>query len=112
MAKYCTHCGNPVNENAVICLKCGCEIKDSVNEANNKKTSLNGNVSLACGIIGIIFAWIFALVGHIASIIGIVYGIKENQETGKSTGLVLGIIGEVCSVISSAIGVMISLGLV
>ena len=26
MAKFCTHCGNEVNENAVVCVKCGCAI--------------------------------------------------------------------------------------
>lgn len=26
MARYCTNCGNEVNENAVICVKCGCAI--------------------------------------------------------------------------------------
>ena len=33
MSKYCTHCGNEVNENAVICVKCGCAIKPD--NANN-----------------------------------------------------------------------------
>ncbi len=28
MAKFCTHCGNEVNENAVICVKCGCAINN------------------------------------------------------------------------------------
>lgn len=27
MARYCTHCGNEVNENAVVCVKCGCSTK-------------------------------------------------------------------------------------
>ena len=35
MAKFCTHCGNEVNENAVICIKCGCAI-------SNCKTNTNG----------------------------------------------------------------------
>ncbi len=64
------------------------------------------SVSLILGIIGIVFAWIFALIGHIISIIGIVMGIKEYKETDKVIGLVLSIIGEVCSIISSAIGVI------
>lgn len=25
---YCKHCGNEVNDNAVICVKCGCSLKD------------------------------------------------------------------------------------
>lgn len=27
MAKYCWNCGSEVDENAVICTKCGCELK-------------------------------------------------------------------------------------
>ena len=74
-----------------------------------KNTSIPTNeekakVSLILGIIGIVFAWLFALVGHITSIIGIVIGIKEYKETEKMTGLILSIIGEVCSIFSSIIG--------
>ena len=72
------------------------------NPESGKKTQ----VSLILGIIGIVFAWLFALVGHIVSIIGIVIGIKENRETGKNTGLVVSVIGEVCAVVSSLIGIV------
>lgn len=79
--------------------------KAPVNPQNNdsgKKTQ----VSLVLGIIGIVFAWIFALVGHVISIIGIVVGVSENKKTGKNTGLIVSIIGEVCAVISSFIGIL------
>ena len=72
------------------------------NEEGNKKTS----VAMILGIIGIVFAWLFAIVGHAVSIIGIVMGIKEYKETGKNTGLIVSIIGEVCAVISSLIGIV------
>ena len=26
MVRYCTHCGNEVSENAIVCVKCGCAI--------------------------------------------------------------------------------------
>lgn len=45
--------------------------------------------------------------GHVTSIIGIVPGAKEYQRTGRSTGLVVSIIGEVCSLTSSVLGVII-----
>lgn len=35
MARYCTYCGNEVNENAVVCVKCGCAIPNSC--TNNNK---------------------------------------------------------------------------
>lgn len=77
-----------------------------VNPQNNdsgKKTQ----VSLILGIIGIVSAWMFALVGHIVSIAGIVVGISENKKTGKNTGLIVSILGEVCAIISSFIGILV-----
>lgn len=108
MKRYCSHCGSEVNENAVVCINCGCAIpkgqvfvyEQNLTSKADKKTS----VSLILGIVGIVFAWLFALVGHILSIIGIVMGIKEYKETEKLTGLTLSIVGEVCSIISSIIG--------
>ena len=73
----------------------------------DKKTQ----ISVILGIIGIVFAWIFALIGHIVSIIGIIFGIKEYKETEKMTGLVLSIIGEVSSILSSIIGAVAFSGL-
>ena len=101
MAKFCTHCGNEINENADVCIKCGCMVKKNTSTPTNEEKA---KVSLILGIIGIVFAWIFALVGHITSIIGIIIGIKEYKETEKMTGLILSIIGEVCSIFSSIIG--------
>ena len=49
----------------------------------------------------------FKIVGHITSIIGIIVGVKEYKTTGKTTGLIVSIIGEVCSVASSLIGIIL-----
>ena len=107
--KYCTKCGKEILDDAVICMNCGCMVEQ--NNTGNFVTSLTEQekktqTSLILGIIGIVFAWIFALIGHITSIIGIVIGTKEYKKTGKTPGLVLSIIGEICSVISSIIGVL------
>ncbi len=109
MAKYCTHCGSEINENAVVCIKCGCAILNMPSKiascsAKQAESNHSTQVSFVLGTIGIVSAWLFALVGHITSIIGIVLGIKEYRESEKMTGLVLSIIGEVCSVFSSIIG--------
>lgn len=93
-------------DETVICPGCGCRV-------NGKATTLSENqpqkksVSLILGIIGIVFAWLFALVGHIVSIVGIVFGIKEYKTTEKMAGLVLSIIGEVCAIFSSIIGAVV-----
>ena len=103
MNRFCTHCGSEVDENAVVCMKCGCIISKDKSLANAES---KGRSSLLLGILGIVFAWIFALVGHVVSIIGIVRGITEYKKTGKITGLVLSIVGEGCSIISSLVAVV------
>ena len=110
---YCSVCGKEVMDEAVICPSCGCMIKkDGIktigkSSGSDKKTQ----TSVILGIIGIAFAWLFALIGHIVSIIGIILGIKEYKETEKMTGLILSIIGEVCSIFSSIIGAVVFSGL-
>ena len=104
---FCSRCGKEIANEAVMCTGCGC----AVNGANTAKSKTNAvkadnktSASLILGIIGIVGAWLFALVGHITSVIGIVLGIKEYKETEKMAGLILSIIGEVCSIFSSIIG--------
>ena len=100
--KFCTHCGSEVRDDAVICMNCGCAVTPNT---PSKETPAKGrNAATILGIVGIISAWLLAIVGHITSIIGIIVGIKEYKETGKMSGLVLSIIGEVCSIFSSIIG--------
>lgn len=41
MAKFCSNCGKEVNDNAVICVNCGCSL-DKQNNAN----STNVNVTI------------------------------------------------------------------
>ena len=41
MAKFCSNCGNKLNENADICLKCGVLI-DKKDNNNNVKTKKKG----------------------------------------------------------------------
>ena len=104
MARFCTHCGHEVEGEAIVCVKCGCTLSQKKNNVDLDSSS-KIQISLILGIIGIVSAWLFALVGHITSIVGIVIGVKEYKETEKNLGLVLSIIGEVCSVVSSIIGV-------
>ena len=110
---YCSACGKEVMDEAVICPNCGCMINEDGIKPNGISSGRNKNiqVSVILGIMGIVFALLFAIIGHIASIIGIILGIKEYKETGKMTGLILSILGEVCSIFSSIIGAIIFSGL-
>lgn len=65
------------------------------------------NASVILGIVGIVSAFLLAIVGHVTSIMGIIKGVKDKN----TAGLVLSIIGEVCSVISSLVGMLMMSGL-
>ena len=129
MSKFCGNCGFEMDDAAVVCVNCGCQvvppataqpIQQPIQQPFQQQMPMNNQmpmgapvqpakktqVSMILGIIGIITAWLFALIGHITSIIGIVLGIKEYKATGKMTGLVLSIIGEVCAILSSLIGMV------
>jgi len=43
--KYCQHCGSEVNENAVVCVKCGCQLSMEV----------NGKDDAGCFLLGLCF---------------------------------------------------------
>lgn len=108
--KFCSHCGNEVSEDAAFCYKCGHPTngtKLTTPTSNHVDSPKKTSVSLILGIIGIVFSLVFALVGHITSIIGIILGIKEYSDTKYMTGLILSIIGEVCCIFSSIIGAVI-----
>ncbi len=112
---YCSVCGKEVSKEAAVCMHCGCMINRPPvqNTPQHNSEEENGShVSLILGIIGIVFAWLFALIGHVLSIIGIVLGIKEYKKHKKISGLVLSIIGEACSICSSMIGILIVYGLI
>ncbi|MDO4757370.1 MAG: hypothetical protein Q4A54_13555 [Parabacteroides sp.] len=74
-------------DEAVICPGCGCMVNGKTTTPSKNQSQKKTSVSLILGIIGIVFAWLFALVGHIVSIIGIVFGIKEYKESEKMTGV-------------------------
>lgn len=72
-------------------------------DANKKPESRKVQISFVFGALGIIFAWIFPVIGHIVSILGIVIGNKEGKETGKNIGLYVSIIGELFAILSSLV---------
>ena len=110
---YCPSCGKLIADNETICPGCGHSFV-SGNPLTSSSNNGGAKKSLApviLGVVGIVFAFLFALVGHIASIIGIVLGFKEYRANGSVAGLVVSIIGEVLSIISSILGFLMVIGL-
>lgn len=116
--KYCEKCGKELLEDAVVCVSCGCPVAGgAAKPVNNVQTAPvetkqkeKSGGAVVFGVIGIIGAFLFAIIGHIASIIGIVLGIKDYKKSGKMTGLVLSIVAEVCCIFSSIIGAVMMSG--
>lgn len=57
---YCKHCGAEINDNAVVCVKCGCAVNDSL----YTEKALDPNVSdkdwLITGILCLFFGYLGA----------------------------------------------------
>mgnify|MGYP000860359025 FL=1 len=49
---YCKNCGNQVNENAIACLKCGCDPKRGANNCNScgVETTSEQIICIKCGV--------------------------------------------------------------
>lgn len=83
MVRYCTHCGNEINENAVVCVKCGCAIyrtskqnsqvgytpfaSASIVDTITQRIKTNGIIWIVIAgiqiLMGISFNWILLIVG-------------------------------------------------
>ena len=55
---FCKNCGKEVNDNAVVCIYCGCSLEDKKEptkvEDNEPKTTIGVLMALFLGIIGLI----------------------------------------------------------
>jgi uncharacterized membrane protein YvbJ len=114
MSKFCRNCGEELNENQDVCLKCGVSVQE--HNSSNLPTEDKAEKSAATGfILGLcsLIAWIIPLFGYPVTICGIVFsskGLKSNTNKGKATaGLVLSIVFLIITLINSIAGVIINL---
>ena len=118
MAKFCPNCESEVNENAVLCVKCGTSLTPGAEEpatepaaevvatpdkkAAPSKSMIFGGIGLGLALFSII-VFGFGIFCHVFSVVGIVLGIKELKNTQNKNGLIISIAGEVLSVIKTII---------
>ena len=87
--KYCTHCGNELDDEAVICVKCGCPTEKYNMPVQNAQPAQK-RVYSPLAIVGFVFALcglltpMFALVGLICSIIAYKSAVADENAKGKT----------------------------
>lgn len=99
---YCTHCGNQIDDNAVVCIHCGVSVKQKQEQEQHQKVNVCGIIGFIAGIITYVFGFFIMLspalliiptVGLILSIIGTAMRKSYNSCNGLAVaGLVLSIL--------------------
>lgn len=75
MAKFCTNCGNELDDRAIMCPKCGVALTQATNASDGSSNGM--------AIAGFILSFFIPLLGLIFSIIGL----KRSKETNNGKGL-------------------------
>ena len=104
MGKFCSECGEKLNEKQAVCLKCGVLVNQkNISNEKNDKFAITGFI---LGFVSII-AWLLPLFGYPVAICGIVFsskGLKSANKGKAICGLVLSIIFLVFTFKNSMIG--------
>ena len=97
--KYCSHCGQPVDDNAVVCVKCGCAVNAPAND--DAPSAGMAVLGFFIPLVGFIFYLIDkethplkaksagkgALIGFIAGIVlSVIYGVVMGSMLGSMLG--------------------------
>ena len=97
---YCKNCGNQINENAVVCIHCGCAV-DQQKQVQEQAPQKNNVIA----IIGFVLSFFIPLAGLICSIIGYKNANRDYNGNGKGFALA----GTIISAISLAFEVIASI---
>lgn len=115
---FCLKCGKEIDNSAMKCPYCDCPTENSgnlivdtdVNTVKNSGESM-GIIGIVVGACGIVFAWLFALIGWICGGAGLAVSLignhKEKGNQKCKIGTVVSAIALVCSFASSLIGVLL-----
>lgn len=117
---FCLKCGKEIADDAMKCPYCDCPtenagttIDTSSIDPTIKSADSMGLIGIVTGSIGILFAWLFALIGWILGGTGLALSlVGKNKNPGSSKcriALIVSIIALVCSFASSLIGALMML---
>lgn len=97
MAKFCTNCGNELDDRAIMCPKCGVALTQTTNASN-------GSSSNGMAIAGFVLSFFIPLLGLIFSILGLKRSKETNNGKGLSTaGIIISCITMVITIIMGII---------
>lgn len=64
--KYCSHCGAEIEDDAVICVNCGCATNDGKSKVKEGNSSM-GKIALVFMIIGCVFSPLSGLYSYLTN---------------------------------------------
>lgn len=96
---YCSNCGNQIDDNAVVCIHCGCA---TPNAQNNQPAAQKPTESNTLAIVGFVLSFFIAIAGLICSILGLK---RVPEYNGNGRGLAIA--GIVISSISMFLTIVI-----
>ena len=107
---YCKNCGAEINNNAVVCVKCGVPVIPVKNSYNgSKELAPKRTAAFVCGLLGFLF-WAIPVVGLALSCIGVALASKSTKLTRKNPdrydGIGLVTAGKVLGIIGIVIGIL------
>ena len=117
---FCLKCGQQIEDTAMTCPYCGCPTENSSDKIDTgvidpsvKSAEGLGLAAIVIGAIGILMAWLIALLGYIFGGAGLALALvakNKNPNCSKAkTGMILSIITLACAVINSILGILIML---
>ena len=59
--KYCTVCGNELNTDSSICMKCGCPVRSEYRNTNEDNGASYGCLALLLGVSCAVLIWLYLI---------------------------------------------------
>ena len=109
---FCLQCGKEIENTSVQCPYCGAEVQRTTPTAQ-EKTGSQGVLAIVFGALGMLLAWVIALLGYACGAAGLSMGLmalKKKDKIKGVIGIVLSSITFLFSVINSILGVILMTG--